>query len=757
MKQTPTQVLRPVGTTRYRDYVVWSIALSALLITAMLQAFRASWYGEALPVGPMMLAASVGTAGCILGRRFSSKNSLFILLWLLPWLPMPLLMGVSAPWRGAQWWLNGLITHWNLAHEGGLGLFRVSASQRDANAFAVVVCVACAQLVWWLVANRKIFLVGVSCFAWLFVMFLGGCYDPLACALLLAAVLCVSMSAPKVPLTGHTVAVSVLLTAVLCGCAVALPQGELANVRTLREGLRDGVYTARYGEKTLPEGDLYEASRLQSSDAEMLTVETQQEKSFYLRAFIGSVYKDGVWEPLPDAALGGDNAGMLQWLAKQDFDPLTQSADYWRLDEDTPEANKMTIRVQGASRYYYYAPVSLGSDAAHAVNGETLRTRGLLGRDHYSYEEISDFRPAELMVASPWVADPHTDEQRRYSEAEAVYRRFVYANYTTQDADMNALMQSLFWDDYDVEADGIYSAIDHIRTVLKRQVSYDESAADVPTDRDPVQYFLTESRRGNSALYAAATVQALRAKGIPARYVEGYYLPSSAVGDGTVTLTGQDAHAWTEVYFDGIGWLPLDTVPGCYYEAVALQQMVGLPDAVRKTAALQDNESEAAQITGEDNGGDGSRTPLETAVNVLMVTLGAVAVLVMLLAVVLATAEVLRGLRYRLAVRGYRKADPTRRAALIERYLYRMLRIYGVDADLGWNTAELDALLAKRFIELEPGEYARVCSLIEKTTYGGEAPDLREERAMQSFLRKLAASGREEPLHRRLRLRYTCP
>ena len=32
----------------------------------------------------------------------------------------------------------------------------------------------------------------------------------------------------------------------------------------------------------------------------------------------------------------------------------------------------------------------------------------------------------------------------------------------------------------------------------------------------------------------------------------------------------------------------------------------------------------------------------------------------------------------------------------------------------------------------------------------------REERAMQSFLFKLAASAREEPLHTRLRLRYTC-
>ena len=117
----------------------------------------------------------------------------------------------------------------------------------------------------------------------------------------------------------------------------------------------------------------------------------------------------------------------------------------------------------------------------------------------------------------------------------------------------------------------------------------------------------------------------------------------------------------------------------------------------------------------------------------------------------------MRGLRYRLALRGYKKAAPEQRARVVERYLYRMLHILGVDASLGWNTAALDEKIAACFIDVEPGEYTRVCRLIERTIYGGDAPDLREERAMQSFLFKLAASAREEPLHTRPRLRYTCP
>lgn len=151
------------------------------------------------------------------------------------------------------------------------------------------------------------------------------------------------------PITLHTMTVSALLTAALALCAVLLPAGEMASVHELRENLTEDVETLRYGEKNLPEGDLYQASALQSAEGELLTVETQQAKAFYLRGFVGSVYRDGCWEPLPDSALGGDNAGMLQWLAAQGFDPLTQSALYWQLDGDAPEANTMHIRVQDAS------------------------------------------------------------------------------------------------------------------------------------------------------------------------------------------------------------------------------------------------------------------------------------------------------------------------------------------------------------------------------------------------------------------------
>ena len=51
-----------------------------------------------------------------------------------------------------------------------------------------------------------------------------------------------------------------------------------------------------------------------------------------------------------------------------------------------------------------------------------------------------------------------------------------------------------------------------------------------------------------------------RIAGLPTRYVEGYLAQPDE--SGTAVLTGQDAHAWVEIYFNGIGWIPFDATNG---------------------------------------------------------------------------------------------------------------------------------------------------------------------------------------------------
>jgi transglutaminase-like putative cysteine protease len=69
-----------------------------------------------------------------------------------------------------------------------------------------------------------------------------------------------------------------------------------------------------------------------------------------------------------------------------------------------------------------------------------------------------------------------------------------------------------------------------------------------------------QNRTGYCQQYAAAMAIMLRLADVPAR-VEIGYTHQAPKQDGTFTITNDDAHAWVEAYFAGIGWLPFDPTP----------------------------------------------------------------------------------------------------------------------------------------------------------------------------------------------------
>ena len=75
-------------------------------------------------------------------------------------------------------------------------------------------------------------------------------------------------------------------------------------------------------------------------------------------------------------------------------------------------------------------------------------------------------------------------------------------------------------------------------------------------NRDFVSWFLLEERAGYCSYFASAIAVLCRMSGLPARYVEGYYVAASDGGETIVT--GRNAHAWVEVYLKGLGWTAFD-------------------------------------------------------------------------------------------------------------------------------------------------------------------------------------------------------
>ena len=101
-----------------------------------------------------------------------------------------------------------------------------------------------------------------------------------------------------------------------------------------------------------------------------------------------------------------------------------------------------------------------------------------------------------------------------------------------------------------------------LETYLRKTYPYTLDLPAPPHNRDVVDYFLFDLKKGYCDYFATAMVVLARAAGLPARIVIGYangtYDPVSA----RYNVTQADAHAWVEVYFSGAGWVEFEPTPG---------------------------------------------------------------------------------------------------------------------------------------------------------------------------------------------------
>lgn len=88
----------------------------------------------------------------------------------------------------------------------------------------------------------------------------------------------------------------------------------------------------------------------------------------------------------------------------------------------------------------------------------------------------------------------------------------------------------------------------------------DDLPGTVTNSGEFLDYFLLDGREGYCSHFATAFVLLARAQGLPARYVQGFCVPVS--GKEEVPVYSDMAHAWPEVYLDGIGWIPYEPTPG---------------------------------------------------------------------------------------------------------------------------------------------------------------------------------------------------
>lgn len=76
-----------------------------------------------------------------------------------------------------------------------------------------------------------------------------------------------------------------------------------------------------------------------------------------------------------------------------------------------------------------------------------------------------------------------------------------------------------------------------------------------------VPHFLLERREGHCEYFASGMVVLLRTLGIQSRLVNGFLGGQWNETGGFLAVSGNQAHAWVEVWFPGYGWIPFDPTP----------------------------------------------------------------------------------------------------------------------------------------------------------------------------------------------------
>ncbi|NSW54995.1 MAG: transglutaminase domain-containing protein [Armatimonadetes bacterium] len=166
-----------------------------------------------------------------------------------------------------------------------------------------------------------------------------------------------------------------------------------------------------------------------------------------------------------------------------------------------------------------------------------------VGQTYTVWSRIPDFTPDQLRAA------------RRERYPREFRQRYIEQNSAEVATELSPLVKSI--------TRGLTNDFDKARAIqdyLEKRCLYTLDVPFTPVGRDRVVYFVKSSRRGACDLFSSAMALMCRLAGIPARVATGFNRGEWSAQDQAIIVRGSDAHAWVEVYFGELGWVPFDLV-----------------------------------------------------------------------------------------------------------------------------------------------------------------------------------------------------
>ena len=209
------------------------------------------------------------------------------------------------------------------------------------------------------------------------------------------------------------------------------------------------------------------------------------------------------------------------------------------------------VEMLGEGTSTLFVPAQLASfdmgltDAVYYNStGEIFLTRDVIPGDRYELTArlpVSD----EALIAAAEAREDAADE--RWAAA--------YADYSALPSGIDTRVYSLAVELTQGTRNSAEKAF-AIQNYLAQNYRYTLDGGYPEGNADFVSWFLLESREGYCSYFASAMAVMCRIAGLPARYVEGYAV--HAQPGGSTVVTGENAHAWVEIYLNGLGWVAFD-------------------------------------------------------------------------------------------------------------------------------------------------------------------------------------------------------
>lgn len=265
------------------------------------------------------------------------------------------------------------------------------------------------------------------------------------------------------------------------------------------------------------------------------------EAVFYMRGAVLDQYRNGAW--VVDPTVEGGAGSRIQSINRADSDIPLGSGPSGAIVQQVVTVRSMASNM--APLFSLWRPVRIhpGRDTAtlHIDHwAKTFRRSGRGGQHTYT-------------VWSALIDSNREPERRTPTSFDSPVVREFASNLLRQagiDPDPTTRPIS-----DDARATRLFEAF------LRENYTYTLEEQAVPEGRDPIEFFLQESRQGHCEYFAAAMVALCRSVGIHARMVAGYVAAEFDQGTGRYVIRDANAHAWVEAEAGEGRWRRYDPTP----------------------------------------------------------------------------------------------------------------------------------------------------------------------------------------------------